>query len=88
MFFLSAINTFNVLQALYTAFFSLGVLQFVFTLIANAPYLIALGRMAWHRDSEYRRKVLYTVCYHLYELQLGLDLWTLLSLEPNTDPLC
>jgi amino acid transporter len=68
VFLFSAMNTINILQALYSAFFSIGILQFLFVLITNAPYLIALFRMAWHRDSEYRRKVFYKVCYYLYEL--------------------
>ena len=84
----TAVNTLNALCGLYTAFFSLGVLSYFFVCVAQMPYLFAVIRLVARKDSEYRRKCLYNVCYSLYWLQLSLDLWTMFNLTPAVDSIC
>jgi hypothetical protein len=44
--------------------------------------------MAVHRNSEFRRLVHFKVCYYLYEMQLCLDFWTIINLQPNIQTVC
>lgn len=66
LFIISALNVYNIVSALYTAFYSLGFLAYLFVLIANTPYLFTLLRLLCSRKSEFRRRALYRVSQQLY----------------------
>lgn len=64
----SAVNTANILMMLYTGFYSLGFLAYLFVLVAHSPYLISILRLAWRRESEHRRRMHHQVVRKLYLL--------------------
>lgn len=81
----SALNTLSIASMLYTGFYSLGCLAYLFVLIAHSPYIIALARLGWRRESEHRRRVLYEVCQRLYLMQMTIDLWMTVNLYPDIE---
>lgn len=59
-------NVYCILFDLYVAYFTMGFLAYLFVLVYNSPYLIALIRFAIRPDSVHRRRLLYNVCCTMY----------------------
>ncbi len=49
---------YSLLETLYTAYYSIGLLAYIFALITYLPLALSFVRMAWH-DSETRRLIFY-----------------------------
>ena len=74
-------------ETLYTAYYAIGLLAYVFALISYAPFIVSFLRMAW-RDSETRRMIFLRACNRLWAIAFLIDGWCLLTLEPNLEQFC
>jgi hypothetical protein len=59
-------NLYCIIFDLYVAYFTMGLLAYLFVLVYNSPYLIALLRFAIRPDLIHRRRLLYNVCCTMY----------------------
>jgi len=81
-YFLALNVLYNVVETLYRAYFTIGLLAYVFALISYLPFIVSLLRMAWH-DSETRRLVFYRSVIRIWMLALAIDAWVVLNTMTN-----
>jgi hypothetical protein len=81
-------NLYCIMFDLYVAYFTMGFLAYIFVLVYNSPYLIALLRFALRPDSVHRRRLLYNVCCTMYMIQITADMWVAINAKPDTTELC
>lgn len=87
LYFFALAATYNIAEALYHAYFGLGMLAYLVALLGYLPFLISLFRMTW-RDTEARRLIFYHNCLKLYGLVAAIDLWVCLSTSTKTTEYC
>jgi len=76
-----------VVETLYQAYFTLGLLAYIFALISYLPFIVSLLRMVW-RDSETRRLVFYRSVIRIWMIALAIDSWVVLNTMTSVDELC
>ena len=81
-------NLYCIVFDLYVAYFTMGFLAYLFVLVYNSPYLIALIRFAIRPDSVHRRRLLYNVCCTMYIIQISADMWVAINAKPDTAEIC
>lgn len=81
-------NLYSIVFDLYVAYFKFGFLAYLFVIVYNSPYLIALIRLAIQPDSVHRRRLLYNVVCTMYIIQITADIWVSINAKPETTEMC
>ena len=81
-------NLYNIVFDLYVAYFTFGFLAYLFVIVYNSPYLIALVRLAIRPDAVHSRRLLYNVCCTMYIIQISADMWVAINAKPDTAEMC
>jgi hypothetical protein len=86
--FMTFMNLYSIVFDLYVAYFKFGFLAYLFVIVYNSPYLIALIRLAIQPDSVHRRRLLYNVVCTMYIIQITADIWVSINAKPETTEMC
>ena len=86
---LTFVNLYCIAFDCYSAFYSVGTLAYCFVLIANLPYLLALGQLLLQPHSIFRRRLVYQVCKLVYVFKFFSDFWATTNLNVDArDDVC
>ena len=86
--YLLALNVlYNVTETLYTAYYAIGLLAYVFALLSYLPYIVSLLRMIW-RDTETTRLIFSRNCIRLWMFVVAIDAWITFNVAMDVNDLC
>ena len=78
---------YGMFETLYTAYYAIGLLAYIFAFISYLPLAVSFLRMAMH-DTETRRLIFYRACLRMWLVAFLLDLWVLFNLNPAVEEIC
>ena len=77
------LNLYCIAYDCYSAYYTLGALAYVFVLLANMPYIIAIASLLLSPRSLFRRRMVFEVSKLLYAFKFLTDLWTAMNINPE-----
>ena len=86
-YFVSINVCYNILETLYQAYYTIGLLAYIFALVSYLPFVMSYGRMIW-RDSESRRFIFYRVCMKIWLMGLAFDCWVFMFTMADVEEVC